>query len=230
MAAYIQRRLFEEIRDQLGWFPVWPVGANVQLGKVGFFHSRRKEFEWITSLEDLSINIQPVDSPRKFDEMYATKSAVSCHFRIELMKRIADFSFCRSNSLAAQGYDMQFLELPIKRLNDLLIQKINNQEIQWNYQWVILTQVFYAKGFSILMSGSSHSSASLSADLPINGGASFNIADVNLGIEASSYKGLAFQSLCKQGASPYFYVHKLLWNHGKPHLRRYADRNPLVYV
>jgi hypothetical protein len=229
MAAHIQKRLFEEIRDQLGWFPVWPVGASIQLGQVGFFHSRHKEFEWVTSLDDLSIDVPPASAQRVFDEMYATKAAVSCKFRIDINKRFADFSFCRSNSLAAQGYEMKFLELPIKRLNDLLIQKISRQEIQWNYDWVILSQVFYATGFSVLMSGSNNCSASLAANLP-DGGASFNIADVNLGIEASSYSNMAFQSLCKRGASPYFYVHKLIRNNGRPYLRRYADRNPLTYV
>jgi hypothetical protein len=231
MAARIQKKIFEEIRDKLGWFPTWPIGANAELGKVGFFHGRNKEFEWVTSLEDLSIDLQPAGSQRVFDEMYATEAAVSCKFRVDPQanKRFADFSFGRRNSIAAQGYDMAFLELPINRLNELLVERISRGQLKWDYRWVILTQVFNATGYSALMAGSKNSSMSLAANIEA-GVSSFNIANINLEIEAESHTNMAFQTLCKHGASPYFYVHKLIRNGDRPYLRRYANRTPLFYV
>jgi hypothetical protein len=228
MAALIQRKLFEEIRDQLGWYPVWPVGASIEIGRVGLFHSRHKEFEWISSLKEMNINIEPVVQGA-FDEMYATQAAVSCNFRAGASKLFADFSFCRRNSIAAQGYNMKYLTLPIGQLEKIILQKIANKEIEWNYQWVILSEAFSASGFSMIMSGGNDSYVSLSANSNDKSG-SFNIADVELGIEASSYKNIAFQSICKKGASPYFYIHKLVYNNGKPYLRRYANRSPLAYM
>jgi hypothetical protein len=124
---------------------------------------------------------------------------------------------------------MELVTLPINQLNKILTERINRGQLEWNYRWIILTEVFNATGYSALMAGSNKSSMSLAANVEA-GTSSFNIANINLGIEAESHENMAFQTLCRHGASPYFYVHKLIRNGDRPYLRRYANRTPLFYV
>jgi hypothetical protein len=68
-------------------------------------------------------------------------------------------------------------------------------------------------------------SPSLCSYGPVEMGAApstFNIADVTASINATAFTNVAYQVICRTGATPYFYVHKLVRNGGQPQLRRYA--------
>jgi hypothetical protein len=225
----LRKQLFREIRKELGWFPLWPVCASLELGAIGHFYSRSQNFEWVTSLAELAIALDPIASPATVDELYTTQSAVSYQFHGEESLVRADFSFTRQNAIVTQGYEMRFQRLPLKQLEDLLVDQIQNQKLEWNFNWVIVTEIFQATGFSLLMSGSRRSSVSFAAQIP-NGLPYFNIANINLGLETTQSSQMSFSSVCRQNVTPYFYVHKLLYNDGRLCLERYAQQQPKAYT
>lgn len=229
MATY-RKRLFVEIRNGLGWFPNWPLQQNLQLGMIGYYDGWEKNFEWRTSLSQLGISVQPAGTQGVLDEMYATEAAVSTKFEIEQSsnKPVASFAFSKRHSVVAQCHDSGHTSLPINQLQKLLIDKVTSGEIQWDKNWVILTELFRAKGFSTLISGSSKSSSSLSVGIPRTNPV-FNIADPTLKIGVRSSEFMAYQAVCNQNTTPYFYVHKLtfpLLGNVPSGLRRYRGMAP----
>lgn len=229
MATY-RKRLFAEIRDGLGWFPNWPLQQDLALGMIGYYDGWSKNFEWRTSLAELGIDIQYEVAHGILDEMYATKAAVSTKFELDAISKrpIASFDFSKKHSVVAQCHDSNYSSLRINQLQRILIDRVTAGEIDWDKNWVILTELFRAKGYSILISGRKNSGSSLSLgvlqDNPV-----FNIADPTLNIEVNHSKSMAYQAVCNENTSPYFYIHKLafpLFSNTPTALRRYKGIAP----
>lgn len=219
----IPERYFNEIRNSLGYFPTWPIGAAQRLGQVGYFNGREKTFNWVADLKDFGIALDPTGGQRTFDEMYSTDSAVSVTYDLGTSGNpaAAHFEFTKGGSLATQGYLMELHSLPINGLANMLVNRILTGKINWDFNYVILTELFYAKSFSALISGRSGGSISLSAQNP-GGMATFNIADVTASITTKAITNMAYHVICRTGTTPYFFIHKVVRNGGRPQLRRYA--------
>ena len=125
-------------------------------------------------------------------------------------KPVATFAYSKRHAVVAQCHDSGHTSLPINQLQKLLVEGVTAGQIQWAKNWVILTEPFRAKGFSTLISGSSKSSSSPSVGAeqtdPV-----FNIADLTLNIGVRSSEFMAYQAVCDQNTTPYFYVHKLTY-------------------
>lgn len=228
--AKLRKRYGKQIRDELGHFAVWPIGARVALGQIGFFDGRRHEFEWVTSLEKLGVNLPPATPQGVFDEMYTTEAAVQCSFSANpsANRRLAQMAFRRSGALATQGYKMNMVRLDIHALNKVVVPQVISGEIEWHSGWVVITELFQAAGYSALMAGSQGGKAVLSAPLA-GSNVGFNIADVSLGIKEEQYRSLSLRTVCKGDATPFFYVHSLVGDkHVGKTFRRYARRPNLL--
>jgi len=155
----IRKKLFYEIRDELGYFPTWPVGDTLSLGHIGFYDGWHKEFEWVTSLPELGFDIATSGEQKQlFDERYSTESAVDFAFTADAETKTvnADIAFSRRSSIAAQGYKMGINKLHIDDLNRKVIPKICSGELDWDPKWVVLSEIFAAEGFSEIMGTDHH--------------------------------------------------------------------------
>jgi hypothetical protein len=229
MAAY-RKRLVTEIRDTLGWFPNWPLHQHLSLGLVGYYHGWRKTFEWRTSLTSLGINHTLAGGQGLLDDIYATENAVQARFHTtgDDTNPMACFSFNRRHSLVAQCHQSTHVSLDIFSLQREILSAINSGTLTWDKEWVILTEIFNAKGFSALIAGSRKSSASLSASTRVSASA-FNIADPQLGIRLMSSEFMAYQAVARQDVTPYFYIHKFTYgvrSRVPRELRRYRGMAP----
>lgn len=228
--AKIRKRLFKEIRDELGYFPTWPVGDALTLGKIGVYKGKDYEIEWIDTLDNLGFQISASGAQKQlFDEKYATSSAVTFDFRSESSVINAEIVFHKKSSIAAQGFGMAIKKLSVSDLNTKVVPEITSGAIEWKSDYVVLSELFEADGFSTFVGGAEGSKVVLSATSAATSG-SFNIADINAGIGLTKSEKMAYEALCKTNATPYFYIHKLINNKGKPYFRRYADRVPKFYV
>jgi hypothetical protein len=126
----VPEHYFNEIRNSLGYFPTWPIGAAQQLGQVGYFNGRDKTFDWVADLSDFGVELDPAGGQRTFDEMYSTDSAVSVTYDLNTSSNLssAHFQFAKGRSLATQGY-LELHSLPINGLANTLVQKIRTERL-----------------------------------------------------------------------------------------------------
>jgi hypothetical protein len=209
-----------DTRDQLGRYPNWPVNQKISLGKIGLFYGRKATFEWETDLQSLGINVATPPLQQFMSELYTSENAVSLSFDIDAStgNSKALFDFSKKRSVATQGHEVGHQALDIAQLKSALISKIENG-LKWNYEWVIITEIWSANGFTTLISNSKESRTEISATRNIVSG--FNVADFNLGLKVTQSRKMGYQGVAERNVQPYFQIHKLTRSH---QLRLYGTR------
>ena len=211
----IQKIYVRSTRDDLGRYPTWPIGQRVQLGQVGHYQGRSTNFVWETNLSRLGLQV-PELGPESLseDEMYLSQDSVSYEFSAEAGEKLAkvNFDFKKRSSIVSQGYQMGQRRLDLVELKQQLVRGIQEGRLNWRYHWVIVTEVWLAKGFTTLISGSKASISELSARAEAPG-ASFNIADIGLGVKLTAARSMAYRNVAVEDTQPYFQIHRLWRNH-----------------
>lgn len=216
--SYSRAVAFQRMHDEFDRFPNIELVEQVKLGQIGFFNSRRKSFNWRTSLENLGIHpiLEPTSNRAPIvDEIYTGDDAVDYQFSLnENNLGKANFKFRRRYSLATQAFDMTSHSFEIDPLQKSIIDAIREGEIKkWERDWVIVTQIFTSSSFSLLIAGGWNSEAEISTQVPIST-IGFNIADPSLNLTLTRSKRIAYRALGKQNVTPFFRVHKFKgdWN------------------
>lgn len=221
---------FTEIRDQLGRYPNWPIGRKISLGQIGYLDGRNAEFDWRKTLADLGVNVASATAPSAVDELYSTEDSVRFAFTADSgVGSKAQFSFSRRRSVAIQGFQMHIASLDLGDLLAKLRTVIAANKNAWDWDWLIVTELWVGQAFTTLISGDHQSELSISATLPPPPpGSPFNIANPKFGLGVSSSNGMAYKGVAEQQTgstiSPFFNVHKLV-DHPKKGLglKKYAD-------
>lgn len=200
-------------RDELGRYPNWPLNQGIALGSIGHFHGRKAKFEWRTSLKELGIDISEVAPQAFMSELYTSHDSVSSEFHAASGDNPskAEFNFAKTSSVASQGFEMGHQQLPIDRLKNEIIKSIN-KGVEWDYTWVVITELWLASGFTTLISSSKNSSSVIAAN-KVSDTKVFNIADINLGLQVTRSKFMAYQGVAEQNVRPYFQIHRLTKDH-----------------
>jgi len=207
-------------RDSLGRYPNWPINQKIEIGKVGYFNGRKAEFQWVSSLKNLGVSYDSTNTQQFISELYTSSNSVSAKFTTEnkgILK--AKFNFSKSNSVVAQGHEMGYKTLDIGSLRNGLMDKIEGG-LEWDYDWVIITEIWSSTGFTTLISSSKDSYSKIKAkgDLANH---SFNIADVNLSPKIAGFNNMAYQGVAEKKVNPYFQIHRLTKDH---RLKRYGKK------
>jgi hypothetical protein len=157
------------------------------------------------------------------NEFYSSKNAVSYKYSMSAAKLgEASFQFGRSGAIAARSRDLELVSLPLGPLEQELSRAINNNRLQWNKKWVIVTGIYRAGSYTALISSSRRSNASLSTSVPISGLA-FDIADPKLGVALTMSEYLFYQTVAELGAEPFFQIHRLIFqDNGQHYLKEYG--------
>ena len=204
----ISKRYHRQIKDQLGRFSNWPVNQKLELGKVGIYHGRRAKVEWVTSLEELGIRAAAQEGASLLEELYTSMGAVSVDFSSHGNGiAYADFNFSKKTSIVTQGYGMNHEKLHIAQLQKVLRERVDDSPPSWDHQWVILTELWTAKGFSTLISGTKGSTCQLSATIPL-ADQGFNIADRSLGLQLKHSSKMAYLGIAEEEVQPFFQLHR----------------------
>lgn len=217
--ATINEVYSREMRDSMGRYPNWPLNKTISLGNIGTYHGRSANFEWRTSLKELGIIIpEPAAQATFMDELFCSNKGVNIDFRHRQQDNLslASFKFKKNRSIATQGHQTAIHQLPIGEL-ELLLRRAIHDGLKWDKDWLIITELWSASGFSMLMSGSDASLLEISAQsqTPLK---SFNIADTELGLQVHRSRAMGYQGIAKAGIKPFFQVHKLVYN---PKIDRY---------
>jgi hypothetical protein len=206
----IDKIYIRSIRDNLGRYPTWPILYPMELGLIGFYHGKSATFEWVDKLENMGIHVEPSLPQKLMDDVYCSGNSVHYGFKIDekTLKSKASFRFTKTNSIAAQAFDLEYRVLPMDSLLKSIKQKLADG-LKWNDKWVIVTELWLTKGFTALISGSNKSSTEMMTSAGLQQ-ASFNIANPDLGIEIVKAKCMGYQGVAKTGINPYFQVHRLI--------------------
>lgn len=223
---YKHVRAFREMKNQFNRIPNVDLTEHIKLGKIGFFNSRRAEFDWRTSLKSLRIKTDPTpksDFPPVIDELYTTEGAVSCEFGTEENKiGYVNFKFNYAYSLAAQANDMTSQGFEIDELENDILDFIRAGK-NWERNWVVVTQVFTSPSFSLLIASGNKSEVKICTKVPVEV-TGFNIADPKLNLVVTKAKWMSFSTLAKRNVTPFFKLHKLKgdWRNKKLNLEPYG--------
>ncbi|AQT67904.1 hypothetical protein STSP2_01056 [Anaerohalosphaera lusitana] len=224
---HVNKIIFRKMRREFARFPNLDVSETVKLGKVGFFDNRRAFFNWKTSLDRLNLFISEEPRDDKFpicDELYTSYGGVETQFRVTEEKfGTADFLFRKKYAVAAQAIGTESKALDIDSLEQQIVKGINNGSLKWNKKWVVVTEVFVASAFSLLVGSSSGGMASVRTNIPITQ-LGFNIADPNLSLSISGAKQMGKQIIARRNVVPFFRVHRVCgnWKSGKLSLEPYG--------
>ncbi len=225
----IHKTYVRTTRDDLGRYPTWPIGQRNQLGKIGCFHGKTASFDWQTDLGRLGISCRENEiRPLTQEEMYMSEDSVSFRFSANTGGEITkvNFDFKKSRSIVTQGFRMGLKQLDVVDLREKLVEGITKHNLKWDYNWVIISEIWQAEGFTTLISGPRKSSSELSASSK-DISSSFNIADVNLGVELTAAENMAYQAVAKQDVQPYFQIHRLTEKH---QLKVYGKKSLWEYI
>lgn len=205
-------KAFRELKKEFERFPNSELAESIELGRIGYYDNRKARFQWRTTLGNLNINTTPKvfkDSFPCVDEIYTTGNAVNCTFSLGVNQYgNADFKFSKSYSIATQATGMTISGYDIVELERDILEAIEQNNLEWDEKWVVVTQIFQAPSYSLLISGNGNSEASLSTSIPIST-TGFNIADSALGIVVARLNKMAYQSVAKTNVTPFFKIHKL---------------------
>jgi len=198
-----------DTRDQLGRYPNWPINQEISLGKIGYYVGRKATFVWETDLSKLGITIANSSAQQLMSELYTSENSVSISFDVDSSTGFskAVFDFSKKRSVATQGHDVGYQVLDLDNLKTQLLNKIS-KGLVWDYNWVIITEVWIASGFTTLISNSSGSHSEISASTRISNTA-FNVADFNLGLKVTQSRKMGYQGVAEKNVQPYFQIHRL---------------------
>lgn len=198
-----------DTRDQLGRYPNWPINQQIALGKIGTYFGRKATFSWETDLQSLGIAMTVTNPQQVMSELYTTEDAVTLSFGFDTETGVskAKFDFSKKRAVATQGHDVGYQVIDIRKLRTDLLSKIDSG-LQWDYNWVIITEVWVANGFTVLISNSTESYTEISTKPEVKMNA-FNIADFNLGLKVTGSRKMGYQGVAKENVQPYFQIHRL---------------------
>lgn len=208
--AGFRRRVFRDVKKDLGRFVNWPVNYAVSLGDYGLYNGRKCEFDWRGNVSVLGIDTVSSESQFLMDEIYSTGSGTDISFSGETGRNVATakVKFRRGQNSAAQGHRMSYMRANTRALRNDLVAAIENASIVWDFNLVVVTDIFEAEAFSTLISANRNASVDISAD-NLAPGEAFNIADVTAGVKASGQRSMAYTGIAEGGARPYFQIRKL---------------------
>ena len=208
---YRRELAFRKLKREFDRFPNMDFVEPMNLGQIGIYNGRRANFNWRTNLSRFDISISPQrfnDLPPIIDEIYTSDDAVNYEFKVDDQKLgVASFSFSKSYSLASQAIDLITEGYEIRELEQLLLDKIRSREIEWEREWSIVTQVFKAASFSLLIASGKDGVAEIKTQKEL-ASQFFNIADPNLDLVLTKSKKLAYRIIGKQNIIPFFRIHK----------------------
>ena len=157
------------------------------------------------------------------DEMYTTLGAVDVNFEADVASNKAAFRFSRSAAVATQGYKTSYSLLPQGPLEQALIGAINDGKVEWDLNWVVVTELWKSAAFTTLISSANQASADISTNQLVPGGV-FNVANIDVGVKLSSGKKMGYSAVAEAGVRPFFQIHRVIYEqkNRKYYLKRYG--------
>lgn len=206
-----RKQAFRKIKKELDRFPNIDIVEPLSLGEIGFYNSREAKFDWRLNIKKLNISISPKQYDKQIpiaDELYTSSNAVNFEFVLDEQNLgCAKFNFSKSYSLVTQAIDLTKERYEVFELEQLLLEKIKSNMINWNPKWVIITELYKSPSFSLIVSKSKEGYAEIKTNKKLNQ-SSFNIADPSLELTLSKSKKIAYQIIGKQNVTPFFNLHK----------------------
>lgn len=204
-----RERAIREVRDELDRFLNYPINQKISLGDYGTYDGKRCRFEWLGNLSDLGVTPHSAGSQQEILETYATAGVVSIQGQLGLESSSprTTISFRRASALAFRGYELGFDQVQLVSLNKALNEAIKSG-LQWDRDWIIITQLWEAEGFTHLVSGSKTSIVQIEATAP-TATPLFNFADPALGLNVLTQNAMSYCAVGQANLQPYFGVHKL---------------------
>lgn len=226
MAKDSRKIKFKTLRIAFDRFPNEDLGHAIQLGAIGRYISRKNRFVWITSLTNLGVTpiiLGTVATPPIENNIYTTGQSTNCEFTLDGNGTgLANIEFQQSHTLASQAIAMSSVSCDIYDLEPKIKNAIRGG-IEWDKEWIVVTQIFPAESYTLIYSSSKNSKASVSTGIPI-GNRAFNIADPTLNLSISHISGEVSNVLAEQNVTPFFRFHKLKgWGIGRPSISRVSQ-------
>jgi hypothetical protein len=207
----MQESFFRKLRDEFDRFPNTDFDDSIVLGQVGIYSGKRCTFEWRTDLATLGVSAPAYTgsaTPPIVDSAYSSSQGSTSSFSVDATSLgMASFAMPKAQSLATQALAMKSERYDIGKL-EIAMQNAVNAGLNWNRDWVIVTQVFPADAFTLLYSRSAGCEVDIKTGVPIQSPV-FNIADAKLQLAISRTKGAVWSVLAKTKVTPFFRVHKL---------------------
>lgn len=207
----IQESFFRTLRDEFDRFPNTDFDTSVELGQVGVYNGKRCTFEWRTDLKTLGVQAAAYEggaTPPIIDSAYCSAAGAKSNFAVDASNLgVASFAIPKNRSLVTQALSMKSQRYDIGKL-EFALQQAVDAGLNWNRDWVIVTQVFPAEAFTLLFSRSSGCEAEIRTGVPIEA-PSFHIADPRLNLGFTRTRGALWSLLAKSNVTPFFRVHKL---------------------
>lgn len=204
-----RKRAMREVRDQLDRYLNFPINQEISIGDFGTYHGWDCRFEWQGNLADHGIAVQLHGLQHEIAETYATAGAVDIQGQLGLGSGNpqVSVSFRRNTALAFRGNRIGFDKAQLLALSRDLNEAIRGG-LQWNRDWVIITQLWRADGFTHLVSGAASAQVQIEATAP-GAPSLFNFADATLGLNVVNQSAMSYCAVGATNILPYFGIHKL---------------------
>jgi hypothetical protein len=207
-----RERAFREVRDELDRFLNYPVNDKIELGDFGIYENRRCRFDWEGNLKTFGIPIASAGVQNEMVEVYETAGKVRVQEKLHFSgsNPSASTTFDRKTALALRAHRIGLDKVQLSALEKSLSTAIN-KGLAWNTDWVIITQLWQADGFTQLVSGSSNAGIEIEATVP-GAMAGFNYADPSVGLKVVNHKWMSYHAVGIASVRPYFTIHKMRQN------------------
>lgn len=210
----------EEMHKKYHSFATWPVNQTLNLGDVGIL--KDNQFTRWTTLKDLDIEFSPLKNAEKgssVDLLYTSNSGVETCGKfsgnvnppgwIPPIALNADMSIClkEANSIYFNAVGITTCNIIDKNsLKWKLIERFENNinfenDKQWNLDWVVITDLQYAKKATFILSNGKESYIAIKA----NGEAiESDIAKLNCGFSVQGSRNVGIQIVANEKITPLF--------------------------
>jgi hypothetical protein len=216
------KQLQKETRQQLNRFPNPNLEMNLELGAIGNYYSRNNNWVWINNLANIGVAVHSPPNNSAVSESYFTEGAVDINFNVSDGRNTVGFKFNKNHSLVLKSHNQTLCYALIDELEAELNHAIRNG-LKWNKDWLVITDVWHAEGYTLLMSGSKGSTTEIKSANGLATKAEFNYANADLLLESGNSSGMAYQVIAQTSVTPYFNVCRLVGDASKGYrLKKYA--------
>lgn len=203
------QRIAREVKNTKNYFLNWPVNSPIRLGDYGFYRGNRVEFDWQGNLTNFGIQFSKVSGNMLLSESCRSNGQVSVKFDTRSgTPASAKLEFRRKHSIAFESHGGKIDVVEPDKLHLAILEAFRDGKVEWNPNWVVVTQIYKVKSFSSFVAGIHNAST----DVIANGVVStlpFDLADPSADLSIGASTGMETASIAEQNALPYFVVSKI---------------------
>jgi len=216
------QRVAREVKNTKDYFLNWPPNTPIKIGDYGFYKGKNVSFDWQGNISNFDIQFDKTSENMPMSESCRSSGCVFVQFDMEAgTPASANLTFAKKHSIAFESHGGVVEVTELDKLHHSILECMRDGKVNWNPEWVVVTQIYRVGSFSSFVSGMKGASTTVVAR-GVSETSLFGLADPSAKLEVGASAGMALANVADKNALPFFVVSKLKGKGAETRLERYG--------